>query len=94
MSEGNLLASSLNWTQTQFEKELQKLQDLYYNASLEESKQIISDQTYDQLIKIYESKFSTYAKVGALPREEKKEPLPFYMVSLSAKDRTPKELEL
>jgi DNA ligase (NAD+) len=94
MAEQNLLVSALKWDKPTFEAELLRLKDLYYNASLQEAKQIIPDKTYDQLVRIYESKFGPYNVVGALPREEKKETLPFYMGSLSAKVKTAKELDL
>jgi DNA ligase (NAD+) len=90
----NLLVSALKWDKPTFEAELLRLKDLYYNASLQEAKQIIPDKIYDQLVGIYESKFGPYNVVGALPREEKKETLPFYMGSLSSKARTAKELDL
>ncbi len=93
MAQQNLIVSALKWDKFTFENELSRLQDIYYNAGLEEQKQIISDATYDELVKIYESKYGPYTRVGAIPREEKKDVLPFFLSSLD-KMKTVKDIEL
>ena len=94
MSESIILSLGLKFTKSELEAELLRLKDLYYNATLEESKYIAPDKLYDDLVKIYESKFGPYNIVGALPRVDEKVQLPFYMGSLHTKARTPKELQL
>src|SRR5437016_5887476 len=94
MSESTIIAQALKFTKPQLEAELLRLKDLYYNATLEESVNILPDKIYDDLIKIYESKFGPYNVVGALPRVEEKVQLPFYMGSLHTKAKTAKELQL
>lgn len=88
----NLLSKALSATQAELEAELQRLQDIYYNASLSEVKQIPSDKLYDDLVKIYESRFGEYKSIGAEPRGKEKVVLPVFMGSLK-KARTAKELD-
>lgn len=53
---------------------------------------LVSDNTFDQLVGIYESKFGKYEQTGMLPRGEKVS-LPYYLTGLD-KIKTEKELNL
>lgn len=69
----------------QFRAVLKYLDEQYHNGVA-----VVTDQSYDDLVDLYEDRFGTYSELGAPPRGEKV-PLPYYLGSLR-KVKTPEEL--
>src|SRR5665648_188604 len=71
-----------------FQRTLEQLADAY-----ESGNPLVDDATYDALVDIYEARFGEYKRVGAPVRGQKVR-LPYYLSSVRAKIKTPKQLSL
>lgn len=69
----------------EFRQVLRYLDDQYHNGVA-----VVTDQTYDDLIDLFEERFGDYTEIGAPPRGQKV-PLPYYLGSLR-KVKSPEEL--
>lgn len=76
VDEVALIKQANDMDETNLRNVLKYLADKYHNTQSE-----VSDDTYDELVDIFESKFGEFAEVGAPPRGQKVE-LPFYLGSL------------
>lgn len=76
IDEDTILEQAKQLDRLSFQGLLRLLSDYYHN-----DQPLVSDETYDILIDVYEAKYGPYAVVGAEPRREKVN-LPHYLGSL------------
>ena len=76
IDESTIIESSNLMNQLTFNNLLKVLTEYYHN-----DQSLVSDETYDQLVDIYEAKYERFTPVGAEPRGEKVD-LPYYLGSL------------
>lgn len=81
-----IVSISQTLTKDEFFNLLRLLDDNYHNDQA-----LITDETYDELTDIYETKFGKYEQIGAEPKGEKVQ-LPYYLGSLN-KMKTSKEID-
>jgi len=76
ITDDTIVELAINLDKVAFDQLLSLIDDYYHNGEA-----LISDETYDELIDMYESKFGKYLVVGAEPKGEKVD-LPYYLGSL------------
>ena len=76
VDEPELLRQATTMDETKLRATLKYLDENYHNNI-----SLISDDTYDQLLELYENRFGEYSEIGAPPRGQKID-LPFYLGSL------------
>lgn len=79
-------------TKKEFHSLLDELCEKYYNNEVDESEDIIDNDTYDKLVDIYKLRFGEkYKQIGAVPRHKEKVKLDHFLASLD-KLKTEKEI--
>ncbi len=86
------IAISQKLTKKEFHSLLDELCEKYYNRELDETEDVLDDETYDRLTETYKIRFKEeYKQIGATPRHKEKVKLDFFLASLD-KVKTEKEL--
>ena len=77
LTNDNIVEYAVKSDKVGYDRLLNYLDDVYHNDESD-----ISDEVYDELIDIYETKYGQYLRVGAEPRGERVD-LPYYLGSLA-----------